>query len=104
MNAEGDKHPSAYFTISEVSERLRIAPHVLRYWQTQFWQIAPRVGRGRRRYYVGDDITLIMGIRHLLHVSRMKIDGVKRAWPVTGRRMSGSLEPAPSPRTTATKG
>ena len=49
----------AYRTIGEVSKLLGIKPHVLRFWEHNFKQIAPLKRRGGRRLYSESDITLL---------------------------------------------
>ena len=48
-----------YFTIGEVSELCGVKPHVLRYWEQEFEQLAPVKRRGNRRYYQHHDVLMI---------------------------------------------
>lgn len=72
------KSPEAFRTISEVSEILETPAHVLRFWESKFYQIRPVKRAGGRRYYRPDDVALVNGIRILLQDQGMTIRGVQR--------------------------
>ena len=72
------KSPTAFRTISEVSEDLEIPPHVLRFWETKFPQIKPLKRGGGRRYYRPEDVSLLKKIRELLYSDGYTIKGVQR--------------------------
>lgn len=72
------KAPDAFRTISEVAEILETPAHVLRFWESKFYQIRPVKRAGGRRYYRPDDVSLINGIRSLLQDQGMTIRGVQR--------------------------
>ena len=71
-----------YFTIGEVSELCAVKPHVLRYWEQEFPQLAPVKRRGNRRYYQHQDVLMIRQIRSLLYEQGYTIGGARQ-------RMSG---------------
>ena len=56
----------AFRTIGEVSASTGVAPHVLRYWETQFPLLKPMKRPDGRRYYRPDDVALVRRIHHLL--------------------------------------
>ena len=60
------KSPTAFRTISEVSEELEIPQHVLRFWETRFAQVKPLKRAGGRRYYRPEDVDLLRRIREAL--------------------------------------
>lgn len=72
------KAPEAFRTISEVAEILNTPQHVLRFWETKFYQIRPVKRAGGRRYYRPDDLALLNGIRILLQDRRQTIQAVQR--------------------------
>ncbi|GJE59423.1 MerR family transcriptional regulator [Methylobacterium trifolii] len=82
----GEKRAGAFRTISEVAEDLDVPQHVLRFWETRFSQIRPLKRAGGRRYYRPDDVDLVAGIRHLLHVQRYTIEGAQRVLKENGLR------------------
>ena len=73
-----EKSPQAFRTISEASEILSLPSHVLRFWESKFKQIKPLKRAGGRRFYRPNDILFIFGIKKLLHVDGLTINGVKR--------------------------
>lgn len=72
------KAPSAFRTISEVSDELDVPKHVLRFWEMKFPQIKPMKRGGGRRYYRPEDLALLKGICHLLHAEAYTIKGVQK--------------------------
>ncbi len=72
------KAPSAFRTISEVSEELGVPKHVLRFWEMKFPQIKPMKRGGGRRYYRPEDLSLLKGICQLLHGEAFTIKGVQK--------------------------
>lgn len=66
-----------YFTIGEVSELCGVKPHVLRYWEQEFAQLAPVKRRGNRRYYQRQDVLVIRQIRSLLYEQGFTIGGAR---------------------------
>ncbi|PTX01311.1 MerR family transcriptional regulator [Pararhodobacter aggregans] len=72
------KAPEAFRTISEVADILDTPAHVLRFWESKFYQIRPVKRAGGRRYYRPDDVALINGIKALLQSQGMTIRGVQR--------------------------
>jgi DNA-binding transcriptional MerR regulator len=67
-----------YFTIGEVSELCGVKPHVLRYWEQEFSQLAPVKRRGNRRYYQRHDVIMIRQIRGLLYDQGYTIIGARQ--------------------------
>lgn len=72
------KSRDAFRTISEVSDVLETPAHVLRFWESKFSQIKPVKRAGGRRYYRPDDVSLLAGIKHLLHDDGMTIKGAQK--------------------------
>ena len=90
------KAPEAFRTISEVSDILDTPAHVLRFWESKFYQIRPVKRAGGRRYYRPDDLALLAGIRLLLQDQGMTIRGVQKVLQEQGVRHVASLAPDPS--------
>lgn len=69
-----------YFaSINEVSKRLSVPAHTLRYWEKQFpVVIRPTTGAGGRRYYRAETVDRLVVIRDLLYKHGMTIAGVKK--------------------------
>ena len=81
-----NKDENAYKTIGEVAKELglinkkngHIQTHTIRFWETHFKQINPRIRAGGRRYYSKKDFQLINHIRFLLKERGLTINGVKK--------------------------
>lgn len=86
-----DKSPDAFRTISEVAEHLETPAHVLRFWESRFPQIKPVKRAGGRRYYRPSDVSLLTGIKRLLHDEGMTIRGVQKILREQGVRHVAGL-------------
>jgi DNA-binding transcriptional MerR regulator len=81
-----DKSDSAYKTIGEVAKILNLKSnkkgelptHIIRFWETQFKQIKPKILNSNRRYYDENCINLLKKVKFLLKEQGMTIIGVKK--------------------------
>lgn len=74
-----EKKDLYFVPINEVSKRLDIPAHTLRYWEKQFaGAIKPTTGAGGRRYYRPEVVDKIATIKSLLYDRGMTIAGVKK--------------------------
>ena len=81
-----DKSENAYKTIGEVAEILKLkskkkgvfSTHTLRFWETQFKQVKPKLLNSNRRYYDQKTIDILRKIKFLLKDQGMTINGVKK--------------------------
>ena len=81
-----DKSDSAYKTIGEVAKILQLKSkkkgalptHIIRFWETQFKQIKPKILNANRRYYDERNINLLKKVKFLLKDKGMTINGVKK--------------------------
>ena len=78
MAENSGKSAEAFRTISEVSDRLNVPQHVLRFWETKFTQVKPLKRAGGRRYYRPEDIELLERLRDLLYAEGYTIRGVQK--------------------------
>lgn len=90
------KAPDAFRTISEASDALQTPAHVLRFWESKFPQIKPVKRAGGRRYYRPADISLLSGIKTLLHDQGMTIRGVQKLLVEKGARHVAQLAVTPA--------
>lgn len=67
-----------YFRIGEVAKIIGVEPYVLRYWETEFPEIAPVKSKSRQRLYKRQDVVLIQAIRDLLYKQNFTIKGARR--------------------------
>ena len=72
------KGPDAFRTISEAASEVGVAQHVLRFWETKFSFIRPMKRAGGRRFYRPQDLTVLRGVRRLLHDEGYTIAGVQK--------------------------
>lgn len=96
-NRANRKSPTAYRTISEVSDELDVPQHVLRFWESKFSQVRPLKRAGGRRYYRPEDIALLNRIRGFLYDEGYTIKGVQKLL----KEGAGKPEAAASPAATA---
>jgi len=87
------KSADAFRTISEVADWLELPPHVLRFWESKFSQVKPVKRAGGRRYYRPNDMALLAGIKHLLHVEGMTIKAVQQKLRTDGIKSVSALSP-----------
>ena len=81
-----DKSNSDYKTIGEVAKILKLKSnkkgvlptHVIRFWETQFKQIKPKILTSNRRYYDENTINLLKKVKYLLKDQGLTIKGVKK--------------------------
>ena len=73
-----DKAADAYRTISEAGEETGLPAHVLRFWESKFNQLRPVKRAGGRRLYRRKDISLILGLKHLLYEEGFTIKGAQK--------------------------
>ena len=81
-----DKSDTAYKTIGEVAKILKLKSndkgilptHIIRFWETQFKQIKPKILNSNRRYYDEKTINLLKKVKFLLKDQGMTINGVKK--------------------------
>lgn len=71
------KHQDALRTIGEVAKEVKLATHVLRFWEAKFPQIKPQKRRGRR-YYGPSEVAAIKAIKDLLYEQGYTVKGVKK--------------------------
>ena len=67
-----------YFKIGEVSRLADVAPHVIRYWESEFEQITPKRASSNQRLYRREDVELVLKIKQLLHGKGYTIAGARR--------------------------
>ena len=81
-----NKSTKAYKTIGEVAKILKfksnkygkLPTHIIRFWESQFKQIKPKILNANRRYYDEVYINLLKKIKYLLKDQGMTINGVKK--------------------------
>ena len=92
-----------YYRIGEVAKEAGVAPHVLRYWETEFPQLRPRKTSTGQRIYTPKDLALVLRIRQLLHQERYTISGARQRLAEERRPAARKAEVEP-PTTEGEKG
>ncbi|CAM3101474.1 MerR family transcriptional regulator [Paracoccus nototheniae] len=72
------KGAEAFRSIGEVAKLIGVAPHVLRYWETQFTALKPMKRPDGRRYYRPADVDLAAGICAMLRDDGLTIRGARK--------------------------
>ena len=82
-----------FYRIHEVAEIAGVKPHVLRYWETQFKQLAPEKDRSDQRRYRQLDVDVILRIRRLLYDEKFTIAGARKQFDLerSARRKQSRL-------------
>ncbi len=66
------------YKIGDVCKMADVQPYVLRYWETEFEQLAPGKSGGGQRMYTQDEIDIILRIKELLYSEGFTIAGAKK--------------------------
>ena len=66
-----------YYSIGEVSKKVKLKSYVLRYWETEFKQLSPPKNRAGNRTYRQKDIDIILEIKDLLYNKKFTIEGAR---------------------------
>jgi DNA-binding transcriptional MerR regulator len=88
------------YKIGEVCRMADVQPYVLRYWETEFPQLAPGKSGGGQRLYNRREIDVILRIKELLYRDGFTIAGAKKkleqeqSEPIAATTASAQVEPA----------
>ena len=73
------------YKIGEVASLMGLNPSVLRFWETEFPQLAPVRTKKGQRLYTDEHLERIARIKTLLYEEKLTIDGARRRLAETGR-------------------
>jgi DNA-binding transcriptional MerR regulator len=88
------------YKIGEVCKLADVQPYVLRYWETEFPQLAPNKSGGGQRLYTRREIDIILRIKELLYREGFTIAGAKKKLETEGidaAPVSADAAPPPPP-------
>lgn len=85
-----------FFRIGEVSHMVGVPPYVLRFWETEFSNLAPRKSGKGHRLYRRKDVELALEIKRLLYDRRFTIEGARKF--LKNRRKEKPPAPPPAPQ------
>ncbi len=66
------------FRIGEVAEIVGVESYVLRFWETEFAELAPTKSKSNQRMYSQQDAEVALRIRDLLYEEGFTIEGARR--------------------------
>jgi len=67
-----------FFKIGEVCEIAGVEPYVLRFWETEFPNLAPAKAKGGHRVYKKKDVEMVLKIKELLYERGFTIAGARK--------------------------
>ena len=67
----------AFYKVSEVCQYTDTQPYVLRFWESEFPQLAPQKGTSGQRVYSRKDLDLVLRIKKLLYEEEYTIAGAR---------------------------
>jgi len=66
-----------YFRIGEVAQIAGVEPYVLRYWESEFPQLAPKKSGTGHRLFRRKEVELVLEVKRLLYEKRFTIEGAR---------------------------
>lgn len=92
------------YKIGEVCKLADVQPYVLRYWETEFSQLAPNKSGGGQRLYTRREIDTVLRIKELLYRDGFTIAGAKKKLEEDSAEPVAAAEtPAAAPRSDVAK-
>ena len=86
------------YKIGEVCKLADVQPYVLRYWETEFPQLAPNKSGGGQRLYTRREIDTVLRIKELLYRDGFTIAGAKKKLEEgDAPEPIAAAEPSPAP-------
>ncbi|MDG5768060.1 MerR family transcriptional regulator [Balneolales bacterium ANBcel1] len=67
-----------YYSIGEASRLTDVEPHVLRYWESLFRELAPAKNRAGKRTYTELDIQTILVLKDLIQEKKYSTAGARK--------------------------
>jgi|SRR5262249_7556402 DNA-binding transcriptional MerR regulator len=67
-----------FFKIGEVCEIAGVEPYVLRFWETEFPNLAPEKSKSGHRIYRKKDVEMVLKIKELLYQRGFTIAGARK--------------------------
>ena len=68
----------SFYKIGEVCQITDTHPYVLRFWESEFPQLAPKKSRSGQRIYRQKDVDLVLRIKRLLYQEGFTIAGARK--------------------------
>jgi len=86
-----------FYKIGEVCQFTDTQPYVLRFWESEFPQLAPKKSRSGQRLYRRKDIDMVLEIKKLLYEEGFTIAGARKklGMPEGQGALDDLFEPVP---------
>ena len=79
MSLNSNKDHKLFYSIKEVAEMFGVTDTLLRYWEKEFPNIAPKKGSRNVRQYTRENVEQIKLVYHLVKEKGMTLEGAKKA-------------------------
>ena len=66
-----------FFKIGEVAKIIGVKPHIVRYWEGEFREVAVRKTKSGQRIFSRRDVVLLAAIRRLVQEEKFTLDGAR---------------------------
>lgn len=67
-----------FFKSGEIFSLLKVKPHEISYWETQFPKVKGQKNKQGQKIYQREDVLMLAAIKHLLHEKKFTIAGTKK--------------------------
>lgn len=67
------------FRFNELVSYSGVRPYVLRYWETEFPQIAPKIFSGGEKLYSEEDVAVVLEVKRLLFDKKFSIERARKS-------------------------
>ena len=86
-----------FYKIGDVCQYTDTQPYVLRFWESEFPQLAPEKNRSGQRMYTRSDIDLVLRIKKLLYEEEFTIAGARKKLEQEASGEAVAAAPAEAP-------
>ena len=90
-----------FYKIGEVCSLTDTQPYVLRFWESEFPQLAPRKNRTGQRLYRHRDVEMVLEIKKLLYDEGYTIAGARKKLGMENAMSGDALSLVPGPASDA---
>ena len=77
MRAVSEIPDKSFYKVNEICQYTDTQPYVLRFWESEFPQLAPHKNKTGQRVYTRRDLDLVLRIKRLLHDEEYTIAGAR---------------------------
>lgn len=83
-----------YFRIGEVASLVGVEPYVLRFWESEFPQLAPKKSGTGHSLYRRKEVEMVLEVKRLLYDRRFTIEGA-RIYLEQNKKKGAKVTPVP---------